>query len=79
LSGTLAPPAFQRVEQTGNTIQFTWSAAAQLTYQVQYSTNLAQTNWTNLGSVITATNSTAASSAAIAQEPARYYRVILLP
>jgi hypothetical protein len=79
LSGTVAPPAFQTVDRTGNAIQFTWSAVAQLDYQVQYTTNLAQTNWINLGGVITATNYIASSSAAIAADPARYYRILLLP
>jgi hypothetical protein len=81
LSGTVAvaPPAFQSVERTDQTIQFTWNAAASRAYQVQYTTNLAQTNWSNLGGPITATNIIASSSAAITADPARFYRVILLP
>ena len=73
------PPAFQTVMQSNGVLAFTWNAGTGLVYQVQYSTNLAQTNWVNLGSTNTATNSTATFYDPIGPDPQRFYRVILLP
>jgi len=72
------PVLFQSVAQSGGTITFTWPALAGLGYQVQYKTNLAQPNWTNLGSAITATSNTASASDAIGPDPNRFYRLLLL-
>ncbi len=40
---------FQTLTQTNGTLNFTWNALTGLVYQVQYETNLLQTNWLNLG------------------------------
>jgi hypothetical protein len=48
-------------------------------YRVQTSTNLSQTNWINLGGVITTTNPVANCSDVIGPDPNRFYRVILVP
>lgn len=72
-------PAFQNVSLAGNTVTLKWSAQTGFAYQVQYETNLSQANWANLGSPITATNSTAMLSAAIGPDAQRFYRVALLP
>jgi len=56
-----------------------WSALLGRAYQVQFRTELTQTNWTSLGSRRTATNAT---MSALDSEPAdlqRFYRVLLLP
>jgi hypothetical protein len=47
-------------------------------YQVQYKTNLLQTNWINLGNAITATNVTATATNLIGSDPQRFYRLQLL-
>ena len=60
-------------------INLNWSAVPGRTYQAQYKTNLNQANWANLGSTITASNSTAAVSDVLGQAPQRFYRVALLP
>jgi len=48
-------------------------------YQLQFKTNLTQTNWSNLGVPITETNSSLNASDPINANPQRYYRVKLLP
>ena len=55
----VATPVFQNVKRTNNIVKLTWSATPTLKYQVQYKTNALSTNWLNLGSVITASNTTA--------------------
>jgi hypothetical protein len=81
INGTLtvtAPPVIQSVQQTGNSFTFAWSAAVGVTYQIQYTTNLAQNAWTNFGSPMAATNSIATASDTISNSQ-KFYRVLLLP
>jgi hypothetical protein len=80
VSVTAIPPAvFQTVVRTNNTLRFSWSARAGLAYQMQYSTNLAQTGWINLGAAITATNSTVTATDTPGTDPTRFYRLLVLP
>jgi hypothetical protein len=67
------------VTKAGGTITLTWSALAGQTYQLQFKTNLNQTSWNSLGSVITATNSSATALDAIGPDPQRFYRVKISP
>ena len=53
-----APPVILTAKKSGNSFTFTWSAFTNQTYQIQSTTNLAQSNWTNLGGLITPTNTT---------------------
>lgn len=53
---TVPAPVFQSATAAGGTVTFTWSAVAGVVYQLQYSTDLAQGNWSNWVSAITATN-----------------------
>ena len=69
-------PAFLGVTTTAGEIHFTWSAIAGQNYQLQYKTNLSQVAWSNLGGVITATDSTAAASGSIGPDRQRFYRVM---
>ena len=79
VSVTAVPvPAFQALTKTNGTLNFTWNALAGLVYQLQYKTNLFQTNWINLDAVITATNYTAAATNLIGSDPQRFYRLELL-
>ena len=71
-------PLFQPVTETNGTLNFTWNALTGLVYQVQYKTNLLQTNWINLGNAITATNVTATATNLIGSDPQRFYRLQLL-
>jgi subtilase family serine protease len=80
-SAPVTPPTITSVQRVGQTIEITWTAVSGQIYEVQSATNLLQTNWSVLGSQITATASTATSPA----EPIGsgstngFYRVVLLP
>jgi hypothetical protein len=78
LTVTVAQPIIQSAIVSGNLFVFTWSAEVTQTYQIQYTTNLSQGDWTNLGSPITATNSPVSASDGITNSQA-FYRVELLP
>jgi hypothetical protein len=71
-------PNIQSSRVPGNAFSLQWITLTNTQYEVQYSTNLASTNWFNLnsynaaGSVLTVTNSANTN-------PATFYRVVLLP
>ena len=74
------PAVFQAITLTNGAATLTWSAVAGQTYQLQYSTDLTQNNWTNLNKrifptsgIMTTTDSNAAAF------PQRFYRVVLFP
>jgi len=75
----VVPPVFQVIIASGGIVHLTWSALPGASYQVQYTTNLLLTNWLNLGSPITATNSTATIQDVVAPGGQRFYRAALLP
>lgn len=69
-------PQLKTTGRTANTINFAWNAAPGQTYQLQYCTSLALTNWSDLGNPITATNSVTTSSDSIdITTPQRFYRL----
>ena len=73
------PQIVQTVIGEDNAITLTWTAVSNQTYQLQYVADLTQTNWSNLGGPITATNSTASASDSILPPPSqRFYRVALV-
>jgi hypothetical protein len=76
---TLPAPSFQAPAVVDGSLQLAWASLSGVAYQVQYSTNLAQTNWINLGGVITATNTSTTTNAAIASDLLRFYRVVVSP
>ena len=74
------PAVFKAITLTNGTATLTWSAVVGQTYQPQYSTNLAQTNWNTLSKpfaafsgIMTTTDFNAGGS------PQRFYRVMLFP
>jgi hypothetical protein len=73
------PPVFQSVTQTNGTLTFTWRAMSGRTYQVQSTTNLASTIWTNLGGAFTASNSSLNASYGLGSPFQQFYRILLLP
>jgi uncharacterized repeat protein (TIGR02543 family) len=76
----VGPPRIETVAQVAGRIAFTWGAVTGQMYQVQYEGDLGQGDWTNLGSPVTATNSTMAAGDSIPSGPSRrFYRVALLP
>ena len=66
---------------TGNGVTLSWNTLSGLGYQVQYTTNLANPNWINLGPTQTATNNTLSMS--LSNSPPvvsqRFYRLLLVP
>jgi hypothetical protein len=74
------PPQFQGVTlATNGAISFSWMAQAGDSYQVQYTTNLAQNQWTNLTGVLSTTNSSISATDLTTSATGRFYRVVLLP
>jgi sugar lactone lactonase YvrE len=73
-----APPVIQTAKQSGGSFTFTWSALTNQIYQIQSTANLAQTNWTSLGSV-TATNPTMTVSEPTGSNSQQFFRVVLVP
>ena len=70
--------AFNSTTQTNGGFNLTWATATGLVYQVQYKTNLLQTNWLNLIKPTTAT-STNLSASDTSSSPQRFYRLIVAP
>jgi hypothetical protein len=79
VTSTAAPPVFllSALRQSNGVLSFTWTAAPGQSYQVQYKTNLTDTNWLNSGAPIMATSGTA-SAADTATSARRFYRIILV-
>jgi uncharacterized repeat protein (TIGR03803 family) len=75
-----AAPLFQKLSKSGNSVLMTWNGAVlNRSYQMQFKTNLAQAIWNNLGTSITATNTTMQSSDSPGTDARRFYRLELLP
>lgn len=75
---TVPPPVFEQVTATGNSLALTWRSVAGEMYQIQFRTNLNQTDWLDLGNAVTATNSTAMMLDSVGPDPQRFYRAVLL-
>ena len=74
------PAVFKAITLANDTVTLTWKAVVGQTYQVQYSTNLAQANWNILGKAVVAPNGTMTTTDSdTADFPQRYYRVVLFP
>lgn len=78
-SATTQVPVFQTTSLTGGIVTLSWSAVTNRSYQVQFSTNLASPAWSNLGTVITATNAMLSVTDLATPPQIRFYRVALLP
>jgi predicted alpha-1,6-mannanase (GH76 family) len=64
------------ISPVGN-VQLTWTAIAGHTYQVQFTGSTASGSWTNLGSTIVASGSSATTGDVIGPDQQRIYRVAL--
>ena len=73
------PPITPSFAASNGVYTFTWSAVSNFIYQLQSATNLAAPDWINLGSPITATNSSVSATDAIGPDEQRFYRVRLVP
>jgi uncharacterized repeat protein (TIGR03803 family) len=72
----IIPPAFQTITQSNGVATLTWSILPGQTYQVQSSPDLSSTNWLNLGSSVTATNSAASATDSMTNAQC-FYRILL--
>jgi hypothetical protein len=71
--------AFKTVAASGGSILLSWNSVSNLVYQLQFTTNLTSGTWLNLGSSITATNSTVTTTDPNPSDSQRFYRVMLVP
>ena len=73
-------PSFRSVSKMSNSnaVVFNWNSMTGFVYQVQYSTNLASTNWINL-STNTATGPVLSLTNSYGSDPRRFYRIRRLP
>ena len=74
-------PSFLAATKTSSTFNLTWGTMTGLVYQVQYKTNLPQTNWINLGKPLIATNGnlTMSDTNTISSSLQRFYRLMVSP
>jgi hypothetical protein len=72
-------PTIQTSAVINHSLQLGWNAVPGLNYQVQYKTNLLQTSWINLSTMITATTSPMVFTDNIASPLPRFYRVEFVP
>jgi hypothetical protein len=73
-------PAILSMVMTGTTnIVITWSAISNLTYSVQYQSNINAATWFNLTPDVTATNSIASAVDNPNGATARFYRIVIVP
>jgi len=76
----LSSPAFKATQQTTTAFNLTWNTVTGLVYQVQYTTNLLQTNWIDLGQPLIATNpNLTVSDTNAVNSPQRFYRLSVSP
>jgi hypothetical protein len=71
-------PYLQPLTQTSGVLTLAWTAVPGERYQVQYKSDLIQTNWANLCDPITATNASTTASDPIGPDLQRFYRIIVL-
>ena len=72
-------PVLQPLRFSNGVAQLAWNSIAGQTYRVQYKSNLAATNWTDLQPDVTAAGSTVSVSDTIGSAPQRFYRILVLP
>ena len=74
-------PDFGLIGTSGHSLQLSWTTSTGLVYQVQYKTNLLQTNWVNLNSAFkpTSFSGTILDTNALDSSPRRFYRLGVTP
>jgi hypothetical protein len=75
----ILPPMKPVLTPAGNQIGFSWTANSNLTYQLQYTTNLSQPDWINFGTPFSTNGTTAFFNDSVESDPQRFYRVQLVP
>jgi subtilase family serine protease len=72
-------PTLQFSLGTNASAQFSWNAVSNLSYQIQYATNLAMPTWQNLTLLTTPTNCLITFTDAPAQSAEKFYRILVIP
>ena len=73
-------PQILAVEGAGTpSVSITWSAVSNVTYRVQYESDLNSGAWSDLTPDVTATGATASATDNVAGGPARFYRIFIVP
>ena len=72
-------PRIILAEKSGSAVKLTWLALPSRSYQLQFTTNLAQPNWRDAGTPLLATGTTATAADAVGSDRQRFYRVALFP
>jgi hypothetical protein len=75
---SVAAPSFQAPAVVNGLLQLAWTSVPGVSYQVQYATNLVQTNWINLLLTNATVNPTTISES-IATNSQQFYRVVVAP
>jgi hypothetical protein len=80
LTVTAQPPTLQSatVNQSGGTCSIGWNTPTGQVCQIQYTTNLTQPGWINLGGLVTVTNGTVCVTDSLTNSQC-FYRVVVLP
>lgn len=76
---TVVPLVFQPASLSNGVLTISWGSIPGVTYQVQYTTNLADPNWTELPPDVTASDVTASTTDVIGTDVQRFYRVVVGP
>jgi hypothetical protein len=69
------PPVSLAYSAGSNLVTFAWGAVSNLTYQLQFTTNLVSPVWQNLGIPVVGTNGSALTSDIPSADAQRFYRV----
>jgi subtilase family serine protease len=72
-------PTIQTAAVVNHALQLGWNALPGLNYQVQYKTNLLQSSWIDLSTVITATGNHMMFTDSLASLHSRFYRLEFVP
>jgi uncharacterized repeat protein (TIGR03803 family) len=72
----VVPPQIISFLHSSNSISFNWSMVSGQMYQVQATTNLTQTPWSDVGSAVTGFNGTSTYLDSTLTFPQRFYRVL---
>jgi len=75
----VVPTPVMQATLTGATVNLSWNSIPGGSYQVQYTTNLEQQSWVNLGGSITASASTTTTNDISPGDLQRFYRLQVLP
>lgn len=78
-SEPMQPPVFVSVRLTNTTVSLTWVSVPGSSYQVQYTTDLQEGAWVNLGGTNVANDVTLTVYETVGLDPQRFYRVAVLP